>query len=112
VIKPSPAVVKKWLSMITDYGCVVTKSCLIQRHHCVGRSYVIDKTKIGEIFTLPLHWKLHDVGSNDPHNVTHHRKAFVKKYGRECDLFADMCEKIGDLPFEDFYVDLILKTRR
>lgn len=112
MIKPSKSVVDKWLGMVAEYGCVITRSPQVQLHHPLGRSYVIDKSKIGEIFVNPLHWNLHDVWSNDPLNVTHHRKAFVEEYGRECDLFAAMCQKIGDLPFEDFWVDLILKTNR
>ena len=112
MIKPSPAVVKKWLGMITDHGCIITGSSNIDRHHSVGKSYKIDKHQIGEIFVLPLSKELHWVGSDHPLNITHHRKAFVETYGRECDLFKSMCQKIGELPFEDFWIDLIIKTGR
>lgn len=112
MIKPSKAIVDKWLGMVADYGCVITGRSDIHIHHCVGRKYRIDKREIGGIFVLPLTVELHDVMSNHPLNVTHHRKAFVEKYGRECDLSNDMCQKIGELPFDDIYLDLILKTGR
>ena len=112
MIKPTQAVISKWKGIVADYSCIITRSSHIHIHHPVGRKYRIDKHEIGELFILPLAIHLHDVGSNHPLNVTLHRKAFVECYGRECDLFKKMCEKIGDLPFESFWIDLILKTGR
>lgn len=112
MIKPSQSVITKWLKMVTDHGCIITGSSNIDRHHAVGRKYVKDKHVIGEIFVLPLSKELHWVGSNHPLNITHHRKAFVAEFGRECDLFLEMCRNIGELPFDDVYIDLILETNR
>ena len=111
MIKPSKSVVDKWLGMVADFGCVITGSSYIHIHHPLGRKYRIDKCEIGGIFVLPLSVHLHDNGDH-PFNVTMRRKAFVEEYGRECDLFADMCQKIGELPFDDFWIDLIIKTGR
>jgi hypothetical protein len=116
LLKPSSKQIKEWLSLITDYGCVITGSDQIQRHHCVGKSYVKDKVKIGELFVLPLWVELHDVGSNHPFNVTHHRKTFVREYGSESSLFENMCNTMMmggiKLPFDKIYLEKIIETRR
>ena len=68
-----------------------------QIHHCVGRSYRHSKVHIGHYFILPVPIELHDVTSNHPLNVTHHRKAFCAKYGNERDLWRKMYIKMAEL---------------
>ncbi len=102
--------------MVADSGCIVTGSSEIQIHHAVGRTYKKDKVVIGEIFILPLWVHLHDVSSNHPLNVTHHRKAFIKEYGLESELFEQMCQRIEShdvvLPFPEIYRETIKTVNR
>lgn len=113
--KPSPAVEKAWLARVAEYGCIITKESCIQIHHPLGREAKQNKYHIGRFFANPLTIRLHDVGSNDPLNVTHHRKAFVEKYGDESVLFQYMCyelEEDGPLPFTEEEMAAIMATKR
>lgn len=113
--KPSKAVEKAWLQRVAEYGCVVTGVSNIQIHHCVGREGKHNKYHIGRWFVLPLAFDLHDVSSNNEYNITHHRKKFVEKFGKESELFADMCWMMlsdGSLPFDGDVMDAILDTNR
>ncbi len=111
MLKPTRKQIKTWLSMVAEFGCVATGATQVQIHHCQGRKCRKDKYQIGELFILPLWIPLHDVGSNHPHNVTHHRKAFVEAFGMERDLFKWMVDKMVDkgleIPFEQVFLDKI-----
>lgn len=110
--KPSAAVEKAWLSRLAEHGCVVTRNPQCQLHHVVGREGKQSKYMIGRWFVLPLSFGLHDVSSNDPDNVTHHRHAFTAAHGLQRALFQKMCEDLGDLPFGDDVMAAILATDR
>lgn len=90
----------------------------IQRHHCVGRSYVQNKVHIGQDFVIPVPFELHDVSSNHPLSVTDHRLAFVNHFGPERDLFATMIESMIDQGYErlslpsDEVLKAVASTRR
>jgi len=106
---------KRWLSMVTDYRCVVTNRSDIQRHHVVGRTYKHNKIHIGTAFVLPLWWELHDPGSNDPLNVTHYRHRFTDVYGTQRDLFKGMIIFMKadglTIPFDNEVIDAIMDTK-
>tara|TARA_R110000803_G_scaffold65204_1_gene126347 strand:+ start:432 stop:782 length:351 start_codon:yes stop_codon:yes gene_type:complete len=112
--QPSKAAEKAWLTRVANYGCVVTQQSNIQLHHCVGREGKQSKLYIGRWFVLPLAFELHDVSSNHPWNITHHRKTFVEAYAPESWLFSDMCVAMGadTLPFEDEVLQAIMETKR
>lgn len=113
--KPTKAEEKAWLQRVAEYGCVVTGQSNIQIHHCVGREGKQDKCHIGRWFVLPLAFELHDVSSNHPLNITHHRKRFIEEYDLECILFWNMCleiEKIAPLPFGREELQAIMNTNR
>lgn len=61
-------------------------------HHPAGRTAKHNKKLIGPWWILPIPIRLHDVHSNDPHNVTHHKKAFETCYGSEKQLFKVMVQ--------------------
>lgn len=111
MIKPTQKQIKQWLSMVAEFGCVITGTTQIQLHHSCGRKYVKDKFAIGELFVLPLWFELHDISSDKPWNITHHRKEFVKVYGMERELFKGMVDKMVDkgleIPFDQIYLDKI-----
>ena len=63
-----------------------------QLHHVVGRSAKHNKIEIGHWFILPVPFDLHDVSSNHPLNVTHHKKKFTGHFGFQRELFNEMVE--------------------
>jgi len=89
---------KKWMSVISDwaienigelYGDEWSGS-QFQLHHVLGRSAKQDKVEIGHWFILPVPIALHDVSSNHLLNVTHHKKSFVRKFGKQSEIFSQM----------------------
>ena len=91
--------VQKWLTTVAAHGCVITGDKYnIQLHHILGRTAKRDKQPIGLWYVLPLHWSYHDVASNHPLNVTHHKKAFVDQFGSQKELFLEMCYDIKSYP--------------
>ena len=100
---------RAWLNQIAEWACAGGLDTLglpyeqFHIHHCAGHSAKHNKLKIGPYFCLPIPIQLHDVHSNHPWNITHHRKAFVQEYGTEKQLFATMCQDMKDkgikLPF-------------
>lgn len=96
--KPANAKQKQWMSDIADwalnnlhklYGNEYSFS-QIQLHHVLGRSAKNNKVAIGHEFILPVPFDLHDVSSDHPENVTHCKKAFVKRFGTQRELFNVM----------------------
>jgi len=113
--KPTRKSEKAWLSRVADHGCVATRQSNIQLHHSVGREGKQNKYHIGRWFVLPLAFDLHDVSSNEPLNITHHRKSFIEYYGLESKLFFRMCKMLendGPLPFNADVMAAIQATRR
>ena len=107
-MKQANAKQKQWMNDITEwaednitmlYGYAY-EGCYIQRHHVLGRSAKHNKVEIGHWFILPLPFELHDVSSNHPENVTHRKKAFVKRFGNQRDLFLMMVEDMRECGYE------------
>lgn len=79
---------REFYDLMMKLGCAATGYVgRLQLHHVVGRSYIQNKIPIGHWFVLPLRLPLHDVSSNNPLNVTHHRHAFTDRYGLQSELF-------------------------
>ena len=96
--KQANAAQKQWMSDITEwsqdnihilYGDKWGES-EIQRHHVLGRSAKHNKVSIGHWFIIPVPFVLHDVSSNHHENVTHRKKAFIKRFGTQASIFQVM----------------------
>ena len=94
-MKQANAVQKKWMDDITEwardnihilYGDKWIGS-EFQRHHVLGRSAKHNKVAIGHEFIIPVPFVLHDVSSNHHENVTHRKKAFIKRFGTQVSIF-------------------------
>lgn len=81
---------KVWRTQVAEFGCVVTGSVEIQIHHCVGSTAKQNKIPIGHWFILPLNWRLHDISSGAPDNITLNKREFEWRHGTEKELFAYM----------------------
>jgi len=102
--KPANAAQKEWMTAIADfastelavlYGDEFDQSSF-QLHHVLGRSAKNNKVAIGHEFILPVPTALHDVSSNHPENVTHCKKAFVKRFGTQRSLFYVMYQRMKE----------------
>jgi hypothetical protein len=88
----------RWRETVRRVGCIATGGVNaeptepgdIQIHHVLGQSAKRDGEAIGHWFILPLHWRLHDIGSDYPVNVTTSKPRFVQQYGSEKSLFMKM----------------------
>ena len=118
---PSKAVEKAWFALLASFGCVILSKEFgmpvtggVQIHHPGGRELKKNKLYIGRYFCYPLAWKLHDIYSPHPYNVSNHKNKFVEIYGRECDLFHARCMEIvaagHKLPFGDDVMQAIMDT--
>ncbi len=95
--KPANAKQKKWMKDISEfisenglgflYGREYENRYDFQLHHVLGRSARHNKVPIGHEFIIPVPVELHDVNSNHPFNVTHHKKAFVTEFGKQSGIF-------------------------
>ncbi len=95
--KPANAKQKKWMKDISEfisenglgflYGREYEDRYDFQLHHVLGRSAKHNKVPIGHEFIIPVPVELHDVNSNHPLNVTHHKKAFVTEFGKQSGIF-------------------------
>jgi hypothetical protein len=108
-MKQANAAQKQWMNDITEwaneslhmiYDGGYAQDGVFQRHHVLGRSAKHNKVAIGHWFILPVPFDLHDVSSNDQYNVTHNKKAFVKRFGSQRDLFLQMVEEMRDGGYE------------
>ena len=106
--KAANAAQRQWRRNITEwaydnihtlYGLKYLNSNF-QRHHVLGRSATHNNVAIGHWFIIPVPFELHDVSSNHPLNVTHHKRAFTEKYGMQRDLFLQMVEAMRDDCYE------------
>jgi|TARA_R110000850_G_scaffold206196_1_gene332438 hypothetical protein len=88
---------KKWMSAISDFGCVVCKKFLgvtspAEIHHIDG------KTKPEAHFnSIPLCYLHHRAGEDNERFTSRHpsKAKFVERYGAEHDLREYVREKIG-----------------
>ncbi len=89
---------REFYDLMMKLGCAATGSMgRLQLHHVVGRSYKQNKTPIGHWFVLPLSFPLHDVSSNNPLNVTHHRHAFTDFFGLQSELFLSQINTLKQM---------------
>lgn len=97
--KTSPvAQCKAYADQARKLGCVVTGQLNIQMHHLEGREFHHQKIHVGHWWQIPLAFHLHDVSSNDPLCVTHHKNAFHEQYGQPNELLrksAEACRRVG-----------------
>jgi hypothetical protein len=118
---------KKWMETITKWyfnwgwrsgspSYDLVGFCTLQRHHVMGRKAKHNKVAIGEWFVLPIPFIYHDVSSDHPHNVTHHKHAFTDRFGPQSELFKQMIESMVeleiDLPFGQDVINAIMDTRK
>lgn len=116
-MKQANAKQKKWMHDIAKFTNEVGLGCLygpefdgrtdFQLHHVLGRSAKHNKIAIGHEFIIPVPFELHDVGSNHPENVTHRKKAFVKRFGDQRGIFQILCAGVAqwgyDVPSMEIY---------
>lgn len=114
---------KDWLSTVStwalEYGGLSVLGfdpCHIHIHHPKGRKAKHNKVLIGCWWVLPVPIHLHDVHSNHPLNVTHHRKAFEARYGSESELFIKMLNSMRsmgiEIPFGRDVEEAVISWRR
>jgi hypothetical protein len=121
---------KQWMTDIAEWYQEVGFRCVFlgnlghddiqgynfQLHHVGGRKLKQNKIPIGDWFILPLPVRLHDVGSNHPYNVTHHKHAFTDHFGLQSELFKEMIDSMVDhgaeLPFGQDVINAIMDTRK
>lgn len=122
--KQANAKQRKWMRDISDfiydnglgilYGKEFEGRMDFQLHHVLGRTARHNKVPIGHWFIIPVPVELHDVDSNHSDNVTHFKKNFVKRFGKQSQIFHDMCQHIiwnnlyHDVPGEVY--DAIMDT--
>jgi len=107
--KPANTVQKEWMTAIADWASTNIVDLYgpefdrveFQLHHVLGRSAKHNKVAIGHEFILPVPFVLHDVSSNHPNNVTHCKKAFIKRFGSQSSLFQIM---ISVMEYEGYTV--------
>jgi hypothetical protein len=107
---------KEWLERITlfaqDYGSFpLQNGGDFERHHVKGRSASNMKIHIGRWFVIPVEFDYHHVLSSHPLNVTHFKKRYEAKFGKQSQQFIQMCEVIRDedgfLPFPDEVLEAV-----
>ena len=120
--KPANAKQRQWMSDIAEwandggisfvFGIESTSS--IQLHHVLGRSAKHNKIHIGHEFIIPVPYELHDVDSNHHENVTHRKKAFIKRFGTQSSIYQVLisCMEMDGytVPSMDIY-SAIMDTR-
>lgn len=117
IMKQATAAQKKWMSDITQfindnglqalYGNDYFESVKMQRHHVLGRSAKHNKIAIGHWFVIPVPYELHEPNVSHEFHVGHCKKAFVKRFGNQRDLFETMCNSMEsqgyDVPPNDVF---------
>ncbi len=79
--RPPTAKQKRWHESLRQIGCIASGQPLVQIHHLEGSTFRHKKEWCGQWWALPISWELHDVHSDHPLNVTHHKNAFHAHYG-------------------------------
>lgn len=107
----------RWMDSITDYinenglgvlyGVEYEYDIRMQRHHVLGRSAKHNKVHIGHWFIIPVPFELHDPNVKHEYHVGHCKKAFVRRFGTQRDLFKrmylDMKQQGYSVPHNSFY---------
>ena len=89
---------ERWRETVRRVGCIATGADLaepiepgmVEIHHCLGASAVRDKVAVGHWYVLPLHFRLHNIASDYPVNITNDKPRFTQAYGSEKALFMTM----------------------
>ena len=85
-------------------------------HHPAGRTAKHNKILIGCWWILPIPIRLHDVHSNDPYNVTHHKKLFEAHYDDQRNMFVVMVDDMQSrslvVPFGRDVIEAVKTWRR
>jgi len=114
-MKQANAAQKKWMGIISDwatenigelYGDEWSGS-QFQLHHVLGRSAKKNKIEIGHWFILPVPVDLHDVSSNHLLNVTHHKKSFVRRFGKQSEIFNQMLHSMFNENLDTPHFDIV-----
>lgn len=87
----------------------------MQRHHVVGKSAKHNKIPIGHDFVMPVPFELHDPNLSHKYHVGKCKKAFVKKFGKQSDIFQAMISGMIDFGYtmnlpEGHVTDAIMGT--
>lgn len=99
--KPANTDQKEWMDQITLFIEDNSLGILykgyegkydMQRHHVTGRSSKHNKVPIGHYFINPVPYELHEPNEKHQYHVGHCKKAFVKKYGNQRDIFINMVD--------------------
>ena len=87
---------KAYADKSRELGCIVSLDKNIQMHHLEGREFHFKKVHVGHFWQIPLWVEYHDVGSNHPLNVTHHKEKFHDWFGRPNVLLRENAERCRD----------------
>ena len=98
---------KRFMENMRKLGCCVSvEDWHVQIHHMLGRTAKVKGVgNIGHWAILPLSWRFHDVHSNDPLNVTHHKYAFEDRFGTQVDNYLQCLHKLRYLAKTDKSID-------
>ncbi len=108
-MKQANAAQKQWLSDISSaceqgiigglYGEDYDNCQRWHLHHVKGRSFKHNKVAIGHWLVIPVPFELHDVSSNHPLNVTHHKHAFTEEFGLQTDIAIELIGYMSAMGF-------------
>ena len=111
---------KQWMKDISDacqygvigalYGEEYDDCDNWQLHHVKGRSFKHNKVSIGHWLILPVPFDLHDVSSNHPLNVTHHKNAFTNEFGMQTELMGELVGLMSAMGFYKLPPDNVLEA--
>jgi len=106
----------QYLSDMTDYINEVGLGVLyhgyegrtdMQRHHVLGKSAKHNKQHIGYYFINPIPFELHDPNVNHKFHVGNCKKAFVKEFGRQCDIHHMLVNGMAEYGYPVPPVDIL-----
>lgn len=81
---------------ITDYGCVACRKHGIEDVPASVHHIIQGNRRMGHLFTLPLCYAHHQGGGLGGIPSVHQAKqSFVKKYGSELELLAELQQTLG-----------------
>ena len=88
---------KRWLAAICEHGCICCKALGRPWTPAEPHHILMGGRRMGDLFTLPLCPGHHRSGRYDDEFVSRHpyRHRWVKMFGVELDLLADLQSKIG-----------------
>lgn len=114
---------KRWREMVRRVGCICTggeaqeptEPVDIEIHHCLGATARVNRVDVGHWYILPLHWRLHNIASDFPDNITRDKIRFTQAFGSEKSLFMKMIYSFLmtgiELPFDIAVLNAIATIR-